>query len=84
MHGVCITHRIPHTWYYYYTWFKVVLFHATKHDPKRPRYKRLFSMDYKERGPMHVVCIPHRIFLRMGTARMKQEEETDTRVIAKE
>ena len=28
--------------------FKAVFFPATKHDPKRPKYKGLFSMDYRQ------------------------------------
>ena len=32
------------------SWFKTDLFHAAKHDPKRPKFKGPFSMDYKERG----------------------------------
>ena len=29
---------------------KQSFFHATKHDPKRPKYKRPFNIDYRERG----------------------------------
>ena len=28
-------------------YFKAVLFYATKHDPKRSKYKGSFSMDYR-------------------------------------
>ena len=39
-------------------------------------------MDYIGNGnPMHVVCIPHRTF---RTVKVKQEEEADTRIIARE
>ena len=34
--------------------------------------------------PMHEVCISHNTHLRLGTATVKQEEKTDTRVIVKE
>ena len=39
--------------------------------------------------PMHKVCIRHNLYpsqdtSRMGTARVKQEEEADTRIIAKD
>ena len=34
--------------------------------------------------PMHEVLIPRRITSRMGTAKMKQEEEANTRVVARE
>ena len=41
---------------------------------------REYSAWIKGNGdPMHWVCIPHSIYTsRMGTARAKQEEETDT------
>ena len=35
--------------YIYIIQFKAVLFHATKHDPKRPKYKGPSNIDYKER-----------------------------------
>ena len=46
--------------------------------------KRLFSMDCKERGFHARVVYPSQFTSRMGTARVKQEEEADTRIIAKE
>ena len=38
-----------------------------------------FNMDYRERDPMHDVCILHNI----ARAKEQQEEKTDTRIIAK-
>ena len=41
--------RINIHYYYRFSQFKAVLFHATMHDPKRPKYKGPFSMNYWER-----------------------------------
>ena len=49
----------------------------------RPKYKRLFSMDYRERGSHARGVYPSQYTLRMATAGVKQEEETDTRVTRK-
>ena len=46
--------------------------HTTKHGPRGPKYVR-------ERG-----VYPTQDTSRMGTARVKQEEEADTRIIVKE
>ena len=56
----------------------------TKHDPKRSKYKGPFSMDCREQGSHARGVHPTKYTLRMGTARVKEEEETDTRVIARE
>ena len=66
---------------YYFNKFKAVLSHVAKRDHKRATYKRPFSMDYREqrshaRGMYSTKDTP-----RMGTVRMKQEEEADTRII---
>ena len=47
--------------------FKVVLFHVRKHDPKRPKYKTLFSMGYWERGSHARGVYPRQYTSRMGT-----------------
>ena len=54
------------------------------HDQKRPKYKGPFSMDYRERGSHARGVYPTQYTSRMGTARTKQEEEADTRIIVKE
>ena len=46
----------------------------------RPKYKGPLSMDCRERGSHARGVYPTRDTLRMGTARVKQEEE-DTRII---
>ena len=61
--------------------FKAVLSHATKHDPKRPKYKGPFRIDYGERASHAQGVYPAQDTSRMGAARMKQEEEADTRII---
>ena len=47
----------------------------------RPKYKGPFSMDYRERGTHAQGVYPTQYNSRMGTARVKQEEETDTRIM---
>lgn len=47
----------------------------------RPKIQRLFSIDYRERGS-HSGAYPAQDNSRMGSARMKQEEEVDTKIIA--
>ena len=61
--------------------FKAVLFHTTKHDLKRPEYEGPFIMDYRE-GRSHAwgVYIPQ-YTSRMGTARVKREEEAHTGIV---
>ena len=49
------------------------------HDPKRPKYKRQFSMDNGERRSHTRDVYPSQDTPCMGTARVKQEEETDLR-----
>ena len=51
------------------------------HDPKRLKYKGPFSMDCRERGSHARGVYPTQYTSRMGTARMKQEEEADTIII---
>ena len=48
----------------------------------RPKYKGLLSMGCRERSP-HARSVTQDTS-RMGTSRMKQEEEADIRVIVKE
>ena len=48
---------------------------------QRPKYKGLFSIDYRERKSHSRGVYPIQDTSRMGKARVKQEEETDTRVI---
>ena len=56
------------------------LFHATKHDPKRPKYKETLSIDHIGNGdPMHEASIPNRI----SRAWEQQEEEADTKIIVR-
>ena len=59
-------------------YFIAVLFYATKHDPKRPKYKEPISIDYRERKShaRGVYLIQYTSL--MGTAKVKEEEETDT------
>ena len=59
-------------------WFKALLFYATKHDPKRQKYNGPYSM---ERGSHARGVYPIQDTSRMGTERVKQEEETDTRIM---
>ena len=49
----------------------------------RPKYKGSFSMECRERGSHGRGVYPTRTqdTSRMGTARVKQEEEADTRII---
>ena len=48
---------------------------------RRPKHKSLFGMDYRERGPHARGVYPTQDTSRMETARLKQEEEEDTRII---
>ena len=48
----------------------------TKLDPKRSKYKGPFSMDNREWGSHALGVYPKQDTLSMGTARVKQEEET--------
>ena len=48
------------------------------HDPKRPKYKGPFSMDYRERRSHARGVYPTQYTSLMGTERIKQEEETET------
>ena len=68
-------------YYFFFNSFKVVLFHATKHDPKRPEYKGPYRMDYREGGSHARGAYPTQDISRMGTARVEKEEEADTRII---
>ena len=62
-----------------YTWLKVVY-----SRDKRPRYKGPFSMDSRERG-FHIGGVyPTQDSSHLATVRMKQEEEANIRIIAKE
>ena len=45
--------------YYYYYYFSFLL--RLIRVVHRPKYKGQFNMNYRERGPMHEVCILHRI-----------------------
>ena len=58
-----------------------MLFDTTKQDLKRPKYKGPFSMDYRERKSHAQGIYPTQYTLRMRTVRMKQKEETDTRMM---
>ena len=50
-----------------------------------PKCKESFSIDYRERRTHERgVCIPTQDTSRMGTARVKQDEEADTKIIARE
>ena len=49
------------------------------HDKKK--YKGPFSMDYRERGSHARGVYPTQYTMRLETARAKQEEETDTRIM---
>ena len=49
----------------------------------RQKYKGQFSMDYSDRGSHALGVYSTQYNSRMGTARVKQKEETDTRVIAR-
>ena len=55
----------------------------TKHDPKISKYKGQFSIDYRERRSHARDMHPTQNTSRMGTAREKQEEEADTKIILK-
>ena len=48
------------------------------------KYKEPFSMDYRERGSHTRGVYPTQYTSSMGTARIKQEEEADMRIIVKE
>ena len=50
------------------------------HEPKRPKYKIPFSTDYRERGSNARGVYSTQYTSSMGTARVKQEEEVDTRM----
>ena len=50
----------------------------------RPKYKGPFSMDYREQGFHARGVYPTQYTSRIGTARVKQEEEADKRIIARE
>ena len=52
-----------------------------KHDPKRQKYKGPFSMDYRERGSHALSVYLSQYTSPMGTAKVKQEEEADTRIM---
>ena len=56
----------------------------TKHGPRRPKYKGPFSIDCRERGFHARGVYPAQYTSHMETARMKQEEGADTRIIDKE
>ena len=47
----------------------------------RPKYKGPFSMDCREQGSRARGVYPTQDTSRMGTARVKQEEEADTRIM---
>ena len=53
------------------------------HDPKRPKYKGPFSIDYRERKSHARGVYTTQYTSRMRTTRVKQEEETDTRIMQK-
>ena len=49
----------------------------------RPKYKGPINMDYRERGYPCTGCVsPTQETSRMRSARVKQEEEADTKLIA--
>ena len=52
-----------------------------KHDQKRPKYNGPVSIDYREWGSHAQSMYPSQYTSRMGTARVKQEEETDNRIM---
>ena len=58
-----------------------MLFHATKHGPTRSKYKGPFSMDGRERRSHARGVYPTQDPSCIGTVRMKEEEETDTRIM---
>ena len=51
------------------------------HDPKRPKYKGPFSMNYREQGSHALGVYPTQYTSLMETARVKQEEGADTIII---
>ena len=51
------------------------------HDPKRPKYKGPLSMDYRERGSHARGVYPTQYTSTMGTARVKEEEGANTRMM---
>ena len=53
----------------------------SKHDPKRSKYKGTFSIDCRERESHEHCVYPTQNTPRMETARVKQEEKADTRII---
>ena len=68
----------------YYYLVSSSLFPRNKHDPKRPKYKGPFTMDYRERRSHARGVHLTQDTTRMGAARMKEEKEADTKVIVRE
>lgn len=60
--------------YYYYYIAGLKQFSVNTKSFKRTKYKRPFSIGYREQNPMDKVCIRQYIS-RIVTARFKQEEE---------
>ena len=50
----------------------------------RSKIQRPFTMDYRERGSHARVVYPTKNISSMGTARVKQEEGVDTKIIAED
>ena len=50
----------------------------------RPKHKKSFNMDYRERRSHARFVYLTQDTSRMGIARVKQEKEADTRIIVKE
>ena len=60
------------------------LYPTNKHDPKKPKYKRPFNTNHRERGSHARGVYPTQYTSHIGTTRVKQEEEADVRIIVKE
>ena len=54
------------------------LYPTLTHDTKTPKYKGPYSIDYRERGSHARGVYPTPYTSRMGTARVKEEEEVET------
>ena len=51
---------------------------------QRQKYRRSLGIDHRERRSQARVVYPQRDTSRMGTARVKQKEEANTRIMLKE
>ena len=61
------------------------IFYSMQSQSKRPKYEGAYNMDYHRERVSHVRGVNYtQDTSRMGTARVKQDEEADTIIIAKE